>query len=188
MHRSRWLGLLAMLMACGATAATDEAALHHALRSGGHVLIMRHAIAPGVGDPDRFKLGDCSTQRNLSQDGRDQARRLGARLRALGLSNARVYTSQWCRASETAQLLKLGEVAELPLLNSFFAHPDRNDAQTQALRQWLRRQDSSRHLVLVTHQVNITALTGVYPASGEVVVVRTSADGALRTVGSLRTD
>jgi phosphohistidine phosphatase SixA len=177
-----------MLLACAVSAATDETALHHALRSGGHVLLMRHAIAPGTGDPDRFKLGNCSTQRNLSQDGRDQARRIGARLRTLGVSDSRVYTSQWCRASETAHLLGLGKVSELPLLNSFFGDPARSEARTRSLRQWLARQDPSLTLVLVTHQVNITALTGAYPASGEVVVVRRSADGALSNIGSLRFD
>lgn len=184
--RNAWAGLLAMLLACGAAAAADETALRQALRAGGHVLVVRHAIAPGVGDPDRFELGDCATQRNLSQQGRDQARRIGQRLRTVGVSDARVYTSRWCRASETANLLGLGAVSELSLLDSFFEHPARGDAQTESLRRWLEAQDLSRPLVLVTHQVNITALTGAYPESGEVVVVRRSAEGALSQAGSLR--
>lgn len=185
-HGGRWIALLAMFLAVAASAATDEIALHQALGSGGHVLIVRHAIAPGTGDPDRFKLGDCSTQRNLSAQGREQARRLGARLRTLGVADAGVYTSQWCRASETAHLLGLGVVSALPLLNSFFADPARSEAQTRSLRQWLERQAPGRTLVLVTHQVNITALTGAYPASGEIVVLRRSADGTLSPAGSLR--
>ena len=101
---------------------------------------------------------------------------------------ARVVSSQWCRCLETAKLLGLGPVEELPVLNSFFRRNERRAQQTQALRDWLAGQDLDGTLVLVTHQVNITALTGVYPASGELAVIRRSANGEISVVGSIQTD
>lgn len=83
----------------------------------GRMLLLRHAHAPGFGDPTQFALGDCATQRNLDAAGRDQARHLGQSLRAAGVTGARTYSSQWCRALETARLLDLGPVEPLPALN-----------------------------------------------------------------------
>ena len=168
--------------------AADSTALWDALRSNGHVALLRHAIAPGTGDPSTFVLDDCSTQRNLSDAGRDQATRIGASFRANGIATAQVYSSQWCRCLETAQHLGLGRVQELPILNSFFQQPEGGDAQTRALRQWLAGQALDTPLVLVTHQVNVTALTGVYPASGELVIIRRTGDGEIVVVGSIETE
>ena len=103
------LGLLLPIAA--ACAETDEAALWAALREGGHVALMRHAIAPGVGDPAGFRLDDCTTQRKLSAQGRAQARAIGERFRANGIATAAVFSSQWCRCLDTARELALGEVA-----------------------------------------------------------------------------
>ncbi len=179
-----------VILSCVApvSAAAEETALWRALASGGHAALLRHALAPGTGDPAAFVLGDCGTQRNLSQEGRDQAARIGARFAANGIARARVFSSQWCRCLETARLLGLGPVEELPALNSFFGRFERRERQTRALRDWLAGQALDQPVVLVTHQVNITALTGVYPASGELVVVRRAADGALSVLGSLETD
>ncbi len=163
--------------------AADEAALWRALASTGHFALLRHAIAPGTGDPPEFALGNCSKQRNLSEEGRGQARRIGLRFRENGIQATRIYSSQWCRCLETARLLQLGSVTELPVLNSFFLTPERGDHQTQTLKSWIDLQDLDRPLVLVTHQVNITTLTGVFPASGEIIVIRRSDDGKLSVVG-----
>ena len=95
---------------------------------------MRHATAPGTGDPAEFQLDDCATQRNLSAVGREQARATGARLRAAGITSAEVYSSQWCRCLETARLLGLGEVLELPALNSFFGERARAAEQSAGSR------------------------------------------------------
>jgi phosphohistidine phosphatase SixA len=168
--------------------AADDTALWAVLRSDGHVALLRHAIAPGTGDPPTFVVGDCSTQRNLSDEGRDQADRIGASFRTNGIATARVFSSQWCRCRETAEHLGLGPVAELPILNSFFQRPEGGDAQTRALRQWLAAKALDGPLVLVTHQVNITALTGVYPVSGELVIIRRTGDGEIVVVGSLETE
>lgn len=177
--------LLVLLVGGSAIAQDDPWA---ALRSGGHAVLLRHAIAPGTGDPPDFDLRRCATQRNLSAVGREQAARIGARFLANGIAAAKVYSSQWCRSLETARLLDLGPVNELPALNSFFGRPDAREAQTDALRRWLARQPSEDLPVLVTHQVNITALTGVYPASGEMVVIRWTDAGEPEVVGTIETD
>jgi broad specificity phosphatase PhoE len=152
------------------------------------VALLRHAIAPGTGDPLAFALGDCTTQRNLSDEGRDQAARIGARFSKNGIRTAAVFTSQWCRCRETAKLLRLGPVTELPVLNSFFRRRELREPQTRMLQEWLAGQDPERPLVLVTHQVNITALTGVYPRSGELVIIRRTNSGEISVVGSIATD
>lgn len=167
-------------------AAADEAPLWRALAEGSHVALMRHALAPGTGDPSNFALRDCATQRNLSQGGRDQARRIGARFRAQGIETARVRSSQWCRCLETARLLELGPVEELPSLNSFFRNFERREGQTEELKTWMA-QRSKKPAILVTHQVNITALTDIFPASGEIVVVRISASGETEVLGTIET-
>lgn len=192
-ERRRWsvhvgAALFLLFATASSSYAADEAALWRALASQGHVALLRHAIAPGGGDPPQFVIGDCGKQRNLSGEGRQQARRIGARFRKNGLETARVFSSQWCRCLETSRLLGLGPVTELPVLNSFFQSPERGNRQTEALQAWLAAQDLNGPLVLVTHQVNITALTGIYPASGELVVVARSKDGKFSTLGSIRTD
>lgn len=142
------------------------------------VAIMRHAIAPGGGDPAGFRLDDCSTQRNLDARGREQARRIGAAVRASGVRIDRVLSSQWCRCLETAELLGLGAVEEMPSLNSFFGDRSSGPEQTARTRAFLREMADDETLFLVTHQVNITALTDVFPSSGEVLVLRIGEDGA----------
>ncbi len=192
MGRSPFSALAALVLFVlwhpAAALALDEAGLWQALKSGGHVAVMRHALAPGTGDPSNFALRDCATQRNLSQEGRDQSGRIGARFRAKGIAAAEVYSSQWCRCLETARLLELGPVSELPIVNSFFQAWEKRDGQTRALRDWLRQQDLARPTVLVTHQVNITALTGVFPSSGEIVFLRRDEAGELLVIGTIETD
>jgi len=180
---------VALLFAMAPTvSASEETDLWRALASKGHVALLRHAVAPGAGDPLEFAIGDCSTQRNLSEEGRKQAHRIGVRFRKSGMEAARVFSSQWCRCLETARLIGLGPVTELPILNSFFRRPALGNRQTRRLEEWLASQDLDRSIVLVTHQVNITALTGIYPASGEIVVIRRSENGKISVVGSIGTD
>lgn len=140
-------------------------------------ILMRHTEAPGTGDPDGFQLGVCATQRNLSDAGRDQARRIGKEIKDQGIKVDHVLTSQWCRASETAALLDVGRVVEDAALNSFFGAPEDGMEQSADVKRRLSEFDpKGERAVLVTHQVNITALTGVFPASGEMIVVRVSED------------
>ncbi len=177
---------LALLPVTTVMSQADEESLWSALRSGGHIALLRHALAPGIGDPSGFSLGDCNTQRNLSNDGRQQAESLGARFRANGITAAQVYSSQWCRCLETARFLKIGNIEGLRLLNSFFQEPEQRQLRTQALREWLADQNLDKPLVLVTHQVNITALIGVFPNSGEIILVRPSTNNELIFVGRIR--
>lgn len=179
---------IGLLFSTAGETATKDAVYWEALRAGEHVALLRHAIAPGTGDPPEFTLGDCSTQRNLSAEGRAQAVRIGERFRTNGIQTAQLFSSQWCRCLETARLLGLGPTLELPTLNSFFQRYNRREQQTQALKTWLDKQKLDKPLVLVTHQVNITALTDIYPTSGELVIIRRTKGGDLSVVGTITTD
>jgi len=154
----------------------------------GAIVLIRHATAPGVGDPPGFRLGECSTQRNLSEEGRDEARRLGTRFRERGVPVGAVLTSQWCRTRETARLM-FGDAAvrDEPAFNSFFGQSAaQREAQVARAREVLARWKGPGTLVVVTHQVNISALTGEGAASAEAVVVRAQPDGALAVRGRLQ--
>lgn len=183
-HPRRFLLGIACYLALGSLSWADENPWQ-ALRSGAAVGLLRHALAPGVGDPANFRLEDCATQRNLSEAGRQQARAIGAAFRRNGITSARVLSSRWCRCLETARLLDLGPVEPFPPLESFFAERERADAQTAALREFLARPYAGPPRLLVTHQVNITALTNVVPRSGELIVVQPLADGGVRVIGRL---
>ncbi len=180
--------LLTMQLNTAKSHASDppsEAQLWRALETGAAIALMRHALAPGIGDPPNFVIDDCRTQRNLSNNGRKQATAIGNRFRSHGIRNAEVFTSEWCRCRETAKLLKFSKIRPLKMLNSFFQHFERAEPQTEELKSWLISYRSNKPMVLVTHQVNITALTGVFPRSGEIVVVQRLADGRFAILGSL---
>ena len=145
--------------------------------------IMRHALAPGNGDPAGFLLRDCGTQRNLDQNGRAQARAIGSAFNSAGVVFNRVLSSQWCRCLDTAELLDLGNVEELPSLNSFFENRSAAEAQTLSTRRFLSGLGESETVMLVTHQVNITDLTGQFPASGEVFLIQVNDSGKVNVVG-----
>ena len=150
----------------------------------GSVVLFRHALAPGGGDPDGFKLEDCRTQRNLSAEGRAQAHRLGAAFAQRGIAVGAVWSSQWCRTRDTADLAFPGKRVDQPVFNSFFNTPELSASATRQAQQLLSAWRGPGVLVVVTHQVNITALTGVVPSSGEGVVVKPSTAG-LQTVGRI---
>lgn len=188
MNRLRRALLAALLLLAAPPAAASEAEAWAALRGPGAVALMRHALAPGTGDPAGFTLGDCATQRNLSERGREQARRIGEALRARGVGFDRVLTSEWCRCRETAGLLALGRPEPLPALNSFFGRYAEREARTEAARAFLAEQPPEARLLLVTHQVNISALVGEGARSGEIVVATRGEDGTLTPVGSIRID
>jgi phosphohistidine phosphatase SixA len=171
-------------LALAATARTDPTVLSLIGQDGVHA-IMRHAQAPGVGDPPGFRLNDPATQRNLNDEGRDQARAAGRALRDSGARVAHVLTSRWRRSSETAELLDLGPVVEDPAFDSFFNNRAQARARTVAALARLRDLPPGEGAVVVSHQVNITALTNVYPAPGEIVVFRIT-DNDLEVLGSVR--
>ena len=149
----------------------DESAAWEALREGRAVLMLRHALAPGTGDPVNFKVDDCSTQRNLNDTGREQARAWKAYLAEHGIDKARVFSSQWCRCMDTAHEMDVGPVEEMLSLNSFFRNRGKADMQTEQTIAIVNGMEPGPPVVLVSHQVNITALTGIYPSSNEGVVI-----------------
>lgn len=168
--------------------ADERAAVWDAVFRPGHAILMRHANAPGTGDPADFTLGDCATQRNLDERGRQQARRVGELLRARGIDARPVYTSRWCRCRETAELLDIGPVEPLDGLNSFFGDAYDEQEIMPRLYAFLREDELDPPPVLVTHQVNITALTGVFPREGELVVIAVNGDGDVDVIGRIRAD
>jgi phosphohistidine phosphatase SixA len=152
----------------------------------GYVLLLRHSLAPGVGDPENFKLNDCSTQRNLSDIGRQDARDVGAWLVRRQIKIARVESSRWCRAKETATLLNLGKVRLNRNLDSLFQESDLpNHPQTIKVRkQIVDYRNKAGLLILVGHFVNIAAIANVGVDSGEGVLVRADSKGVIRVIGT----
>ena len=146
-------------------------ALAGLLRAGGCAVLFRHAATEaGIGDPPNFRLGDCSTQRLLSDAGRAQSRRIGQRFKAQALQARSVQSSAWCRCRDTATLA-FGEHTVWPALNSTFDDSSGQPAQTRLLRQRLLDIPAGQFETWVTHQVNISALTGEWAAIGEAFIV-----------------
>jgi len=193
MLRRRFLLLMASTGA-GSGAFAQEAALWPRLRTGGLVLLIRHAATdPGIGDPPGFVLARCSTQRNLSARGRDDARAIGAAMREHAVPIGPVWSSRWCRCLDTARLA-FGRVEPADMLDSMFQDDDaRVQAKLRAVRTALAGRAAGpdgANLVMVTHDVNIRALTGRAVAQGEMVVAHTGPaknnDAALEVLGTLR--
>ena len=155
------------------------------LRRGGLVLLMRHAATePGLGDPPGFRLDDCGTQRNLSAAGRDDARRVGARLRGEKIPIANVFTSPWCRCRETATLA-FGRAEDWEPLSSFFDYPERQAEFTERVSKRIAgygHRKPQGNVVMVTHNVNIAALTKLSVGTAEIVAVRPDGCCTVRTV------
>ncbi len=163
----------------------SEKDLLEIVRRGEAFIIMRHALAPGTGDPGHFKVDDCRTQRNLNDQGRQQSRAIGELLKKHGINKAAVMSSQWCRCLETANLLGIGKVAAFPVLNSFYQDRSTAASQTDDLLQYLNsNRGTASPTVLVTHQVNISALTNQFARSGEMLVVEIN-NLQLNVVGSI---
>ena len=142
----------------------------NSLKEGGKIIFIRHALAPGNGDPENFDLNDCSTQRNLSQDGREQAILIGEKIKESGIKFSKIFSSQWCRCLETAKYLNLGDVIIEPGLNSFFQGIVAKEKTLSKLRKRIRSFESKKELVLmITHQVTINAITGIAVSSGGAV-------------------
>ena len=185
-----YLSISVMVMGLTFMTAVESSAhkneLIELLKTGGHILMIRHALAPGSGDPPAFKIGDCSTQRNLDDSGRAQARKIGIWLRTNGIKSARMYSSQWCRCLETAKLIELGPVQELAALNSFFEKIEDREPNLQALNQFISQLPVDGELIiLVTHYVTIAAIGGTGVASGEGVILKLQKNMPYTVVGRL---
>lgn len=172
--------IISLTMLLTATLAQAKDALAEAVKAiDANVVFMRHAIAPGYGDPEHFSMDDCATQRNLDESGRVQAREVGAQLRTSAIQFAEVLSSEWCRCRDTAQLLNVGPWQPFSGLNSFFqSHADATETLTK-LRQRLSSLKPGVTL-MVTHQVVISAVTGNSVGSGELIAFNTHTQASRR--------
>lgn len=181
------LAWLALVHAPTAQALEGEV-LWKRLREGGLVLLIRHAeTEPGVGDPARYRIGDCASQRNLSEAGREESRRLGERLRKEGVAIERAYTSPWCRCRDTANLA-FGKSEDWAALASTFDVPHREAELSERVRKRIGTYSTRKpkgNIAMVTHNLNIAALTKLSVATGEIVVVRPDGCCSLRVLGRL---
>jgi hypothetical protein len=178
--------LVALPLSMALPAALADEALWSLLQRGGQVVLVRHALTdPGVGDPEQFRLDDCTTQRNLSEQGRSDARRLGEVLRARRVPVAKVQSSPWCRAQETARLVFGREPEDLPALGNLFGRREREAQQVAQLKKLLRPV-AGGNMFWFTHGSTTLALTGVSPGTGEMVVLSPQAGGGFRVAGRLQ--
>jgi len=156
------------------------ATLANDLQDGQHVLLMRHADAPGYGDPAGYVISQCSTQRNLDDYGKRQAKAIGVWLASQGIQKADVFSSPWCRCLDTATLLNKGPIKIEPSLGSFFDNMSLEKKQTKELEELIKSElsrQSKAPLILVTHHVNIQAFTGKVVGVGDMVVVKVNKNG-----------
>ena len=185
-HSSIWIALCLPFCIFHATArAAVDDSVWALLKQGNNIVLLRHArTTPGVGDPPGFTLGRCETQRNLSEQGRADAQAVGAAFRQRAIPVDSVLSSRWCRALDTATLA-FGKVSPAPMLDSIFKDRVASDdgAKRDAVFALLAARRGAGNIVLVTHAVNIEALTGVSPASGEIVVTRLSGPRTLLVLG-----
>jgi broad specificity phosphatase PhoE len=162
------VALLLLLLPAGAAQASER--LWDLLQRGGQIILIRHALTtPGTGDPPGMRLDDCSAQRNLSDEGRHDAARIGEAFRARGVTVERVLTSPWCRCIETARLA-FGAAEVWPPLGNLFGRPEQREPQVREMRS-LVGQRRSGNLVLVSHGSTIAAVIGVSLDMSEMVIV-----------------
>jgi phosphohistidine phosphatase SixA len=173
MFRAAWrtLFLVCVLASSLGETAGESHGTWDAVRAEGRVALVRHARAPGIGDPEGYRIDDCTTQRNLSEEGREQARRLGAMFRAENINVTKILSSQWCRCRQTAELMDLGPVEEAPTFNNAHVLYDRRDELAAGGRRAIAAWKGPGILLVVTHGANVLAMFGVHPREGEVVVV-----------------
>jgi phosphohistidine phosphatase SixA len=176
------IGLSHLLLACFFLAASQpsHAGLKEDLETGSYVLMMRHADAPGYSDPQGYNLNDCSTQRNLGEAGKTQAKMIGQWLSSQGITSAQVYSSPWCRCKDTAALLNKGAVTVEPSIGSFFENRGNRQEQTRLTQNkiaQLLKVSPRKPVIMVTHQVNIQAFAGQSLSSGSMVLVKVNQSG-----------
>ena len=155
------------------------------LKDGGKLIFIRHAYAPGNGDPNNFNLNDCSTQRNLSEDGRKQAKQIGEYFRKNKIKIEKVLSSEWCRCKETAKIA-FKNFSTNNFLNSFYStkYEKNKDKQLKAINDYIKKFKSNKNLVLVTHYVVISDALNYSPSSGEIVI----SNRYFKKIGSIQID
>ena len=155
------------------------------LEDGGKLIFIRHAYAPGNGDPADFNLNDCSTQRNLSEGGRKQAQRIGEFFTKNKIEIDKVLSSEWCRCKETAKIA-FKNYSTNNFLNSFYSSKfsKNKDKQVKAFNYYIKNLEIEKNLIFVTHYVFISEVLNYGPSSGEIVV----SDKNLNIIGSIEID
>ena len=153
------------------------------LQKGGNLIFIRHAYAPGGGDPENFNINNCDTQRNLNDDGRKQSVKIGNFFLSNEIPIDEVLSSNWCRCKDTAKLA-FKDYKTVNFLNSFFSSKfaHNREPQMKDLKSYIKNWDGNKNLVLVTHYVVITEALGYAPSSGEIVV----SDKKFNKVGSIK--
>ena len=183
MRFQKWVLVCWCVMACTMTSTIAQGnELSDKLQSSDHVLLMRHTLAPGLGDPANYTLDNCKTQRNLSEQGRKQAVAVGNWLKKQGVTSADLYSSTWCRCKDTADLLNLGRVTIEPALASFFDDMGQAKMSNQKLEKFIAAQlkkKDKQALILVTHHVNIHEFMGENIDSGDLVLTQVDANGKM---------
>ena len=141
------------------------------LKQGGKLIFIRHAYAPGGGDPINFDISKCNTQRNLSNSGRKQAGKIGSLFRSNNISIYKVYSSEWCRCKETA-LIAFNEFETKNFLNSFFSSKfaQNKNSQIKSFKKFIKSWEGKKNLIFVTHYVFISEILGYSPSSGEIII------------------
>ena len=178
------LNYLVIIFICINTSvkADSNKTLINELQKGGKLIFIRHAYAPGGGDPDNFDINDCTTQRNLSDSGRVQSQKIGNFFKKNKISIGKVYSSEWCRCKETASIA-FKEHETKNFLNSFFSAKFANNRKKQVIDfdKFISTWDKDRNLVFVTHYVVISEILNYAPSSGEIVV----SDKSLKVIDTL---
>jgi phosphohistidine phosphatase SixA len=179
-----WPAVCGALLVLLPPAAPANEALWSQLKKGGQIVLMRHAVTtPGVGDPPGFRLDDCVTQRNLTDAGREDAKRVGAAFRLRNIAVERVLTSPWCRCIETANLA-FGKAEVSTALSNLFTHPENRDRQVREMHEMLAVPRAGNR-VWISHGVTIAALTGVSLATAEMLIVTPQQGGEFIVLGRL---
>ena len=155
-------------------------------QEGNKIILIRHSLAPGGGDPPGFKINDCKTQRNLNRTGINQSKKIGKLFKKNKVPVDQVLSSQWCRCKDTAKYA-FGNFKEFTALNSTFQSPynKKEGKQLKELYEFIKKWDGKgKNLVLITHYSIITAVTNAVPSSGEIVI----ADKNFKVLGTIQTD
>jgi broad specificity phosphatase PhoE len=183
----RWFAAILLVLVGYASGASASEPVWKALRTPGAVVVFRHSYAPGTFDPPDAKLEDCSTQRNLDENGRAQARRAGEAFRRNGIAVGAVLSSPRCRCLDTARLA-FGRVEAWEPLQGSLNDAERRRRQVAEINQRIASHRSGPPLVLVTHGSVVTDLTGLSVQMGAFVVLRRAADGRHAVAGQLYVD
>ena len=156
----------------------------NSLKNGKKLIFIRHAIAPGNGDPDNFDILDCSTQRNLNEKGRDQSKKIGEFFRSNKILFDKVLSSEWCRCKDTG-VIAFGDIETFSALNSFYdARFSKNkDKQINQLKEYIKNWDGKKNLILITHYVVILEILGLGITSGEIIITNKN----FELIGNIKT-